>query len=123
MAGTDRLKGAERHLIDAQRQLTIRGETDLAQTIEVLRVRLSTLADRLRYATYGYSPIASPTPMREAEIGLLQERDIETITDAQMIGDLAAQVRSIVQSGQTPELEPLRTALDELQTTLDRRRT
>jgi hypothetical protein len=61
--------------------------------------------------------------MREAEISQLQERDAETISDAQMIADLAEQVRSVASSGQAPELQPLRTALDDLQTTLDRRRT
>ena len=122
-AGTDRLKNAESHLLDAERELAGRGESDLVQAIERLRVRLSTLADRLRYATYGYSPVASPNPMREAEISQLQERDAETVTDAQMIADLAEQVRSIASSGQAPELQPLRTALDDLQTALDRRRT
>jgi biopolymer transport protein ExbB/TolQ len=51
-AGADRLKSAERQLVEAQRELVSRGDHDEAQAIERLRSRLSTLADRLRYATY-----------------------------------------------------------------------
>lgn len=121
-AGVDRLKSAERQLVDAQRELVLRGDHDEAQAIERLRSRLSTLADRLRYATYGYSPVGSPNPMHEAELAELQERDAETITEAQMILELTDQVLSTARDGQTPDLGPLRSALDHLLTTLDRRR-
>jgi hypothetical protein len=121
MAGTDRLKGAERHLIEAQRELVERGEHKTAQAIERLRVRLSTLADRLRYATYGYSPIGSPNPIRESELAELQERDAETISEAQAIVELAERIHSKA-SGDNLDLQPLQSALDHLQATLDRRR-
>jgi len=64
-AGVDRLKEAERHLVQAQRELISHGQTKDAQAIERLRVRLSTAADRHRYATHGYAPLGSPNPIRE----------------------------------------------------------
>jgi hypothetical protein len=121
-AGADRLKGAERQLVEAQRELVMIGEHDGAQAIERLRTRLSTLADRLRHATYGYSPLGSPNPVREAELAELQERDAETITEAQGIVDLSEKVSSTARAGQVPDLEPLRAALEHLHATLDRRR-
>jgi hypothetical protein len=121
-AGADRLKSAEHHLVEAQRDLVGLGEHDQAQAIERLRTRLSTLADRLRHATYGYSPVGSPNPVREAELAELQERDAETITEAQRIVELAEHVSNTARAGQVPELEPLRSALDHLHATLDRRR-
>jgi hypothetical protein len=120
----DRLKNAERHLIEAQRELIARREYDGGQAIEHLRTRLSTLADRLRHATYGYSPVGSPNPIREAELAELQERDSETITEAQIILELAQQVNSGARDGENPpDLKPLRAAVDHLLATLDRRRT
>jgi hypothetical protein len=121
-AGADRLKSAERHLVGAQRDLVLAVEHDQAQAIERLRTRLSTLADRLRYATYGYSPVGSPSSVREAELAELQGRDAETITEAQSIAELTEQIASTARAGQAPDLEPLRSALDHLTAILDRRR-
>src|ERR1700722_2850917 len=90
-AGVDRLKDAERLLVRAQCDLIARGDHQNAQAIERVRVRLPTPADRHRYATYGYAPLHSPNPVQEAELAELQSRDAETISDAQMITDLAAQ--------------------------------
>lgn len=121
--GADRLKTAERYLIEAQRELVRRGEHGEAQEIEFLRTPLSTLADRLRHATYGYSPLGSPNPVREDELADLQQRDADTILDAQAIMDLTEQVRTTAQGGEIPDLEALRAALDRLRTSLDRRGT
>ena len=121
-AGADRLKTAERYLVEAQRQLAERGEYSQTQPIERLRQRLSTLADRLRHATYGYAPLNSPNPIREAELAELQERDSETITESQSIVELAEDVSTAVRMGSEPDLEALRLALEHLQTTLDRRK-
>jgi hypothetical protein len=46
-----------------------------AQAVERIRVRLSTAADRHRYATQGYAPLESPIPVQEAELAELQARD------------------------------------------------
>jgi hypothetical protein len=121
--GKARLKGAERNLVEAQRELASRGDYASAQSVERLRSKLSTLADRLRYATYGYSPIGSQNPVREAELADLQERDADTIGDAQRITDLALTVKDACTAGQTPDLQPLQLAVDQLADTLDRRRT
>lgn len=121
-AGTDRLKTAERLLVEAQRALVEQKEHDQAQAIERLRTQLATLADRLRYATYGYSPIGSPTPVREAELAELQARDAETITDAQRITELAGEIAATARTGDPPDLGPLESSLGQLRAALDRRR-
>lgn len=119
VSGADRLKSAERKLVEAQRALGVGAE---AQAIERQRTRLSTLADRLRHATYGYSPIGSANPVGAGELADLQQRDADTIADAQGIADLAEDIRQNALTGQTPNLSPLTAALDLLQESLDRRR-
>lgn len=121
-AGVDRLKEAERHLVTAQRELISRGQHEDAQAIERLRVRLSTAADRHRYATHGYAPLGAPNPVREAELAELQARDSETISDAQLISDLASQAATTSASGATPDLGSLQAAVDHLVATLDQRK-
>jgi hypothetical protein len=122
VTGANRLKTAERHLVEAQRELAERKEFAQAQEIERLRTQLSMLADRLRHAAYGYSSIGSPNPMKEAELAELQERDADIIIDAEGISDLAEQVRTEATAGRAPDLEILKAALDNFRTTLDRRR-
>jgi hypothetical protein len=121
-AGADRLKDAERHLIEAQQDLAARGEYSRAQDVERLRTRLSTLADRHRYATYGYAPLGSPNPVREAELAQLQQRDADVITDAQAITELAEGVRDRVRDGAVADLRPLEAALERLRAAMDRRK-
>jgi hypothetical protein len=121
--GVDRLKEAERHLVSAQRDLISRRHHEDAQAIERLRVRLSTAADRHRYATHGYAPLGDPNPIREAELAELQARDAETIGDAQMICDLAKQTSAASAAGATPDLGALGAAVDHLVATLDQRKT
>lgn len=120
--GADRLKDAERQLIDSQRELAARGEHEQARAIEHLRVRLSTMADRHRHATYGYAPLHSPNPVQETELAELQQFDADLIGDAQEIVELAERVRATTRDAVAPDLEPLETALDRLHSTLDRRR-
>ncbi len=120
--GADRLKRAERNLVEAQRALVERNELAAAQTIEGQRKHLSTLADRLRYATYGYSPLGSNRPVGEQELADLQQRDADTIADAQTIVEHTEAVRTAAKSGETPDLSMLSTALDDLSDSLDRRR-
>jgi hypothetical protein len=120
--GADRLKTAERYLIETQSELAGRGKHGEVQSIEAVRLTLSTLADRLRHATYGYSPIASPNPVDEAELADLQERDADTILDAQAILDAAEKVRTVARSGEVPDLRALQGLIDRLRTSLDRRR-
>ncbi len=121
-AGVDRLKEAERRLVAAQRDLAAHGEPKQAQAVERLRVRLSTAADRHRYATHGYAPLGSATPVREEELAELQARDADTIGDAQHIDDLCAEIASSAASSSTPDLAPLEQALDRLAASLDRRK-
>jgi hypothetical protein len=98
-AGTDRLKSAERHLLEAERELVTLGEHDQVQAIERLRTKLSTLADRLRYANYGYSPVGSSNPVREPGTGGRAARTRRrTISDAQAIVELAENVSSMARS-------------------------
>ena len=121
-AGADRLKSAERLLIEAQRDLVARDEHGQAQAIERLRSRLSTLADRLRHATYGYAPLGSPNPIQEEELAELQQRDAETTSDAQMITELTEKIRNTARESEAPDLQPLESALDSLLAALDRRK-
>jgi hypothetical protein len=122
VVGADRLQGAEQHLIEAQRLLADRGGYQQAQAIEHLRIRLSAMADRHRHATYGYAPLGSPNPVREAELADLQQRDADAIADAQAIAGLAETVRDRARAGDAPDLRPLQGALDDLERTLDRRK-
>jgi len=121
VAGADRLKNAERYLVEAQQQMVARGEYSSAQTLEAPRTRLSTLADRLRHATYGYSPIGSPNPIRETELAELQERDSDTISEAQAITELCKQVKLAASEDQPPDLKTLQFAVEHLMDSLDRR--
>jgi response regulator RpfG family c-di-GMP phosphodiesterase len=123
VAGTDRLKDAERQLVEAQRELVTHGDLATSQEIERLRKQLSTMADRLRYATYGYSPVGSADPIKEAELAELQERDADMITEAAAIYDLTEKVNSSTRAGESTDLEPLRAGLEHLRGLLDRRRT
>jgi hypothetical protein len=122
VTGADRLKRAERNLIEAQRALVERNELAGAQIIEVQRKHLSTLADRLRYATYGYSPMGSNRPVREQELADLQQRDADTIADAQAIVELTEAIRTAARGNETPDLGALTAALEDLSDSLDRRR-
>jgi hypothetical protein len=122
VAGADRLKSAERKLVEAQRELSARGAYSDAQAIDRQRMRLSTQADRLRHATYGYSPVGSANPVREAELAQLQKRDADTIADAQALVDIADDICRAASDGQSPDLRPLKSSLDLLQESLDRRR-
>lgn len=121
-AGVDRLKEAEQQLVRAQRELVSRGQHEEAQRIERLRVRLSTAADRHRFALHGYAPLGDPNPIREAELAELQARDSETITDAQLVNDLAKAVNSSATGEDMPDLGSLESAIDHLVATLDRRK-
>lgn len=121
-AGFDRLKDAERELVRAQRELVGRGQHGDAQAIERLRVRLTTVADRHRYALHGYAPLGDPNPIREAELAELQARDSETISDAQMISETARLAADTAAAGGTPDLKGLEAAIDHLVATLDRRK-
>ena len=121
-SGTLRLKTAERYLVEAQRELASHSALVEAENVDRLRLQLSTLADRLRTATYGYTPLGSPNPVREAELAELQQRDSDTIEEAQLIVDIAAGVRTTAREGGTPDLTQLRTALDHLRTSIDHRR-
>jgi cell division protein FtsB len=122
VAGADRLQDAEQHLIEAQRLLAGRGVYQQAQAIEHLRIRLSAMADRHLHATYGYAPLGSPNPVREAELADLQQRDADAIGDAQAIAELAETVRDTARAGDTPDLRPLQGALDDFEVTLNRRK-
>ena len=122
VAGADRLKSAERKLVEAQRVLVGRGAYDEAQAVERQRMRLSTQADRLRHATYGYSPVGSTNPVHEAELAELQQRDADTIGDAQGIADIAENVCRAATEGLNPDLGPLKSSIDLLQESLDRRK-
>jgi len=122
VAGADRLQGAEQHLIEAQRLLADAGGYQQAQAIEHIRIHLSTLADRHRHATYGYAPLGSANPVREAELADLQQRDADAIADAQAIAELAETVRDTVRAGDTPDLRPLQGALDDFEMALNRRK-
>ena len=122
VAAADRLKTAERKLVEAQRDLAVLGKHAEAQEIERQRLRPSTLADRLCHAVYGYSPVGSPRPVREEELAEFQQRDADTIAESQMIVDLADEIRHGAATGADPELGRLTSALDLLQETLDRRR-
>ncbi|MGA2165614.1 MAG: hypothetical protein ABSH36_14270 [Solirubrobacteraceae bacterium] len=91
-AGVVRLKDANGCLVGTQRTLIARGDHSGAQDVERLRSRLSTMADRTRFATHGYAPLGSPNPVREEELVELQAHDAETITDTQLITDLCRQL-------------------------------
>lgn len=122
MAGYDRLMSAERHLVEAQREMSGRGEHGGAQEIEKLRVPLSTLADRLRSAEYGYTPLGSDNPVREAELAEIQARDADIMTETETISNLTREIRDQSRDAQVPDLRTLATALDHLRESLDRRR-
>lgn len=122
VAGADRLKGAERHLISAQRDLASHGKPADAQALERLRSRLSTLADRLRHAAYGYSPVGAANPIHEDALAELQRRDAEMIEDASDIAEACSRVAEQAANGELGDLVALRLALDRLQESLDRRR-
>lgn len=68
LAGADRLLGAGQYLTEAQRLLADAGGYQQAQAIERSRIRLSTMADRHRRATYGYAPLGSPNPIRKPNL-------------------------------------------------------
>lgn len=80
------------------------------------------MAVRHRHAIYRYAHLGAPYLVREAELADLQRRDADTIADAQAIADLARIVRDAARDGDAPDLHPLQDALDELETTLDRRK-
>lgn len=121
-AGVDRLKDAERHLVEAQRELAGRGEYGHAQEIEHLRSQLSTLADRHRYATYGYVPLGSPHPVREEELARLQQHDADGIADAQAVAELAERIRGQARDGAAMDLRALEAALERLRAAAGRRK-
>jgi hypothetical protein len=121
LASVDRLKDAERLLVTAQRALAERSGHVEAGQVERLRLRISTAADRLRYASYGYSPLGSPDPVREPELERLQQNDTSSITDAERIAELARRASTEADTGAALELEPLRSALDLIEESLDRR--
>lgn len=121
-AGVDRLKQAERQLVDAQRALIDRGEHGPAQETERIRRRISTVADRQKSASYGYAPLGSPTPIQESELADLQAHDEAAVLDAETIVDLARTFAASVRAGDTPDLEPLRAAVQDFEDSLDRRK-
>jgi len=121
-AGVDRLKDAERELVRAQRDLIAHGRHHDAQAIERVRVRLTTAADRHRFATWGYAPLADANSIREAELAELQARDSETIGDAQLVSDLVRQLSRSAADGTALDLSALDVAVAHLTATLDRRK-
>ncbi len=122
MAGYDRLKNSERYLVEAQREMSRKGDHVGAEDIEKLRVPLSTLADRLRAAEYGYSPLGSPNPVREAELAEIQARDADIMVETEAISDLTRGIRDQSRDAQVRDLRVLAMALDHLRESLDRRR-
>jgi hypothetical protein len=121
-AGVDRLKDANRYLVETQRAVIARGDHSAAQDVERLRSRLSTMADRTRFATHGYAPLHSPNPVREDELAELQAHDAETITDAQMVTDLCQQLSASAGAGEKLDLHPLESALGHLSSRLEARK-
>jgi hypothetical protein len=121
-AGVDRLKDAERGLVQAQRELIARGKTADAQTVERLRLRLTTATDRHRYALHGYAPLRDPNPIQEAELAELQARDADAIEDAQLIKELASGASSAAAEGKALDLSSLEAAVDHFVASLDQRK-
>ncbi len=121
-AGVDRLKDANGYLVETQRTLIARGDHGAAQDVERLRSKLSTMADRHRFATHGYAPLGSPNPVREEELAELQAHDAETITDAQLVTDLCQQLNASAHAGEKLDLQPLESAVGHLSSRLDARK-
>ena len=121
-ASVDRLKEAERELVHAQRDLIANGRHQDAQTIEHLRVRLTTATDRNRFALHGYAPLTDPNPIREPELAELQAHDAGAVTDAELVRALAARASATAADGTAPELGSLEEAIDHVVASLDRRK-
>lgn len=122
VSGADRLREADRLLVDAQRSTVARGDHAGAQAIELLRTPLATLADRLRHAVYGYTPMGASDPVKEEELVELQARDADLLGDADAITELAREVSGAARAGSDIDLQPLTDAVDRLRASLDRRR-
>ena len=123
VSGADRLSEADRLLVEAQHSIVARGDHAGAQAIELIRTPLSTLADRLRYAVYGYTPMGASDPVKEEELAELQARDADLLGDADVITELARDLAMQARIATPFDLKPLTEALDRLRASLDRRRT
>lgn len=122
VAGSERLKKAERSLVEAQRVIGVGGRGPDLRAIERQRLRIASLADQLRYASYGYSAIGAAEPVREPELAELQLQDADLNANAQSVAELADDFRRAVVAGELPTLDPLVSALDLFQEDLERRR-
>jgi hypothetical protein len=123
MSGYERLSDAGRQLIEAERALTNRGELAAARDIERLRVRVSTVADRMRYATHGYAPLSATRPVREDGLAALQEHDADALRDADELAEHSREIRGASSAAEPVDLTPLVAMLERLESGLDRRRT
>ena len=120
--GADRLKGAERLLVEAQRALSSRHLYEDMQDVDRLRLSIDTLADRLRHATYGYSPLGADHPTREAELMELQSRDADLNDECQQILELCEIVNRAATDEREIDLSFLQTALGNLRIEVERRK-
>lgn len=123
-ASFDRLRICERVLLEVQREAVANGEHGTALSIERRLSKLRSIADRLRYGRYGYTPVAALDPIHQDELAALQEGDADAMIDAQaLIVQVQALQEMISVDGEPPDLSAIDATIDRLESHLSRRDT
>ena len=108
----DLLANVARVLEPAQRSLADTGRLDRLSDLDRLGRLLATLADRVRFASYGFSGVFAQQKIREAELYGLHDFDLRLV---QEIPDLRRNVQAVAQAADSEEFAGLvRTAEESL---------
>jgi hypothetical protein len=98
------LAGVARDLEPIQRALADGGRLDRLPALDRVSRALATLADRIRFASYGFTGVFALQKIREGELRALHQFDLQLI---QEIPRLRSRVQAIVQGAESEEFPNL----------------
>jgi hypothetical protein len=91
------------------------GDMDAVTALEPVRMRLQTIADKIKTATYGYAGFFDAATVNEKELDALYEFDNSLLTDAEAIANAVSELTK-ADKGETSTdaLEKVGMAIDDL---------
>lgn len=120
--GAEHLKRAERSLIETQGIVGVSSDRSHLRALERERLRITTLADQFRHATYGYTEIGAANPVRESELAQLQLQDANLSAETSRVAALAEDIRKAALAGEPLSFDSLVATLDLVEVALEQRK-
>ncbi len=117
----DRLDDTRRVLGESQRRVAEGRNLDRVPAMERIGRRLGTLADRIRYASYGFAGVFDLQKVRETELLSLHRLDVALADAAPVLQERIRGLAAAGESGFPEALLATEEALNQFEEKLDRR--